>query len=254
MQLEGKVGLVMGIANHRSIAWAVAQAASRAGARLALTYAGERLKDDVTKLAAELPGSLALPCDVTRDEEVAALFPRIETELGGLDFLVHSIAYAEKGDLAGGFVATSREGYRVAQDVSSYSLTAACRGALPLFEKRGGGAVVTMTYIGSTRVVPGYNVMGVAKAALEASVRYLAYDLGAKNVRVNALSAGPIKTLAARGIRDFSKMLDAHKERAPLRRNVEVDEVAEATLFLVGPASRGITGQILFVDAGYHVT
>lgn len=253
MNLEGKRGVIMGVANRRSIAWAVAQACGAAGARLALTYAGERLEKDVRGLAEALEDPVVVPCDVTDDASIDAAFETIGAELGGVDFLVHAIAFANRDDLARPFVETSRDGYHLAQDVSSYSLTAVARRAAPLMEAAGGGAIVTMTYAGATRVVPGYNVMGVAKAALEASVRYLAHDLGEKQIRVNALSAGPIKTLAARGIRNFTKMMEHHREIAPMRRNVEVEEVADATLFLVSPASRGVTGQVLFVDAGSHI-
>jgi enoyl-[acyl-carrier protein] reductase I len=251
--LSGKHGLIVGVANKRSIAWAIAQAASNAGARLALTYQGERLAENVTDLAATV-GALVQPCDVTDDRQIADVAAAIDDEVGGLDFLVHGAAFAPKADLDNPFVQTTREGFRIAMDVSAYSLIALTRAAVPLMERRGGGSVITLTYLGSQRVFTNYNVMGVAKAALEASVRYLASDLGPRNIRVNAVSAGPIKTLAAAGIKDFSSIRNAYPERAPLRRNVEVDEVADAALFLLSPQSRGVTGEIVFVDAGYHVT
>lgn len=251
--LEGKRGLVMGIANRRSIAWGVAEACHAAGAEVAVSYAGERLAKEAEKLAEQLGGAPTYDCDVTSDESLEATFARLGEAWGKLDFLVHCIAFADKEDLHRPFVETSRSGYALAQDISSYSLTAACRFARPLFEAAGGGSVVTMTYLGGARVVPGYNVMGVAKAALEASVKYLAHDLGPGQVRVNAVSAGPIKTLAARGIRDFTQMLDIHAEKAPLKRNITVEEVAEATKFLCSDMGRGVTGQVLYVDAGYCI-
>jgi enoyl-[acyl-carrier protein] reductase I len=252
--LSGKHGLVVGIANKRSISWAIAQAASAAGARLALTYQGDRLAENVNELAATIDAPLLRPCDVTDDQQIADVATSIDREFGGLDFLVHGAAFAPKADLDNPFVQTSREGFRIALDVSAYSLIALTRAVAPLMERRGGGSIVTLTYLGSQRVFKNYNVMGVAKAALEASVRYLASDLGARNIRVNAVSAGPIKTLAASGIKDFSSIRHAYPERAPLRRNIEVDEVAGAALFLLSPASGGITGEVLFVDAGYHIT
>jgi enoyl-[acyl-carrier protein] reductase I len=252
--LSGKHGLVVGVANKRSISWAIAQAASAAGARLALTYQGDRLAENVNELAATIDAPLLRPCDVTDDQQIADVATSIDREFGGLDFLVHGAAFAPKADLDNPFVQTSREGFRIALDVSAYSLIALTRAVAPLMERRGGGSIVTLTYLGSQRVFTNYNVMGVAKAALEASVRYLASDLGARNIRVNAVSAGPIKTLAASGIKDFSSIRHAYPERAPLRRNIEVDEVAGAALFLLSPASAGITGEVLFVDAGYHIT
>ncbi|PYQ16257.1 MAG: NADH-specific enoyl-ACP reductase [Acidobacteria bacterium] len=252
MLLEGKVGLVLGIANKRSIAWGIAQAVSREGARLAVTYQGERLEENVRELAAGLRDPVILPCDVSRDEDIDALVGSVKKEVGGLDFLVHAVAYALREELDGEFLNTSREGYRVAQDISSYSLTALARRASPLMEGRG-GAIVTLTYLGGERVVPHYNVMGVAKAALDMSVRYLAADLGPRGIRVNAISAGPIKTLAASGVHGISRMLEYHRTHAPLRKNTEQEEVGDAALFLVSPLSRGITGEVIHVDGGFHV-
>ena len=254
--LRGKHGLIVGVANKRSIAWAIAEALSRAGARLAVTYQGERLEENVRDLAASLTDPLVLPCDVTDDRQIADVFSRIEQDFGGLDFVVHGAAYAPREELAAGFpfVQTSREGFRLTMDVSAYSLIALSRGAAPLMERGGGGSILTLTYLGSERVFQNYNVMGVAKAALEASVRYLAADLGPKNIRVNAISAGPIKTLAASGISGFSSILQVYRDRAPLRRTVETAEVADAALFLLGPAGRGVTAEVLMVDAGYHAT
>jgi enoyl-[acyl-carrier protein] reductase I len=251
--LTGKHGLIVGVANKRSIAWAIAQAAASAGARLALTYPSERLEENVRDLAATLDNPLVLPCDVASDDQIAALAPAIEQEFGGLDFLVHGAAFAPQAELSNPFVQTSREGFRIALDVSAYSLVALTRAMLPLMEKRGGGSVLTLTYLGSQRVFTNYNVMGVAKAALESTVRYLASDLGPQNVRVNAISAGAIKTLAASGISGFSSILQVYRDRAPLRRGVDQKEVADAALFLLGQASRAITGAVIPVDAGFHV-
>jgi enoyl-[acyl-carrier protein] reductase I len=252
--LAGKTGLVVGVANKRSLSWAIAQAAADAGASLVLTYQG-RFEEHVGELADTLnPRPLVLPLDVQQDSEIDAVFARIQQEHGGLDFLVHGVAYANRDDITNPFVQTSRDGFRLALDISAYSLVALARGAKPLMETRGGGSIVTLTYLGSTRVFPNYNVMGVAKAALEASVRYLAADLGPKNIRVNAISAGPIKTLAAAGIGGFSQILGVVRERAPLRRTIEASEVADAAMFLLGPAGRGVTGEVLMVDAGYHAT
>ena len=252
--LNGKTGLVVGVANKRSIAWAIADAASRAGARLAVTYQGERLEENVRELSAGLTNPLIMPCDVANDGQIANVYAEIEREFGGLDFVVHGAAYAPREELSAPFVQTSREGFRTALDVSAYSLIALARGAAPLMERRGGGSIVTLTYLGSERVFANYNVMGVAKAALEASVRYLAADLGPKNIRVNAISAGPIKTLAASGVSGFSGILQVYRDRAPLRRTVDTAEVADAALFLLGPASRAVTAEILMVDGGYHAT
>ena len=251
--LHGTCGLITGIANKRSIAWAIAKAMARDGARLALTYQGERLLENVQELAAELDRPLLLPCDVTSDLQIAEVFEALGREFGGLDFLLHGTAFAPREELARPFVDTSREGFRVALDVSAYSLIALARRAAPLMAARGGGSIVTLTYLGSERVFTNYNVMGVAKAALEASVRYLADGLGPQNIRVNAISAGPIKTLAASGISGFGGILQVYRERAPLRRNTELEEVGETGRFLLGPESAGITGEVLMVDSGYHV-
>jgi enoyl-[acyl-carrier protein] reductase I len=252
--LSGKHGLIVGVANKRSIAWAIAQAASAAGARLAITYQGERLEENVRELSEGLTDPLILPCDVTSDEQIASLFAAIERDFGGLDFIVHGAAYATREDLSAPFLQTTREGFRLSLDVSAYSLIALSRAALPLMERRGGGSILTLTYLGSERVFPNYNVMGVAKAALEATVRYLASDLGPKQIRVNAISAGPIKTLAAAGISGFSSILQVYRDRAPLRRTVDTAEVADAAMFLLSPAGRAVTAEVLMVDGGYHST
>jgi enoyl-[acyl-carrier protein] reductase I len=252
MLLEGKHGLVLGVANKRSIAWGIAQAAHREGARLALTYQGERLERNVRPLAEGLRDPLLLPCDVSRDEDIKAVAEGVRKEFGRLDFVVHAVAFAMREELDGAYVDTSREGYRVAQDISSYSLTALARETAPLMEEQG-GSIVTLSYLGGERVVPHYNVMGVAKAALEMSVRYLAADLGPRGIRVNALSAGPIKTLAASGVHGLSKMLEYHRTHAPLRKNTEQEEVGDAALFLISPLSRGLTGEVIHVDGGFHV-
>ena len=252
--LSGKTGLVVGIANKRSIAWAIARAAQAAGARLAVTYQGERLEENVRELAAELSDPVIVPCDVTDDGQMANVFDAVDREFGGLDFLVHGAAYAPREELSAPFVQTTREGFRTSLDISAYSLIALSRGALPLMERRGGGSILTLTYLGSERVFQNYNVMGVAKAALEAAVRYLAADLGPKGIRVNAISAGPIKTLAASGISGVSGILQHYRDRAPLRRTVETAEIADAAMFLLGPAGRAVTAEILMVDGGYHAT
>jgi enoyl-[acyl-carrier protein] reductase I len=251
--LSGKHGLIVGVANRRSIAWAIAHAAGAAGARLAVTYQGERLEDNVRELSETLESPLVMPLDVTNDDQIAHVVAAMDKEFGGIDFLLHGAAFAPKAELDNPFVQTSREGFRLALDISAYSLIALTRAVAPLMERRGGGSVVTLTYLGSQRVFTNYNVMGVAKAALEASVRYLAGDLGPKNIRVNAVSAGPVKTLAAMGIKDFSSIREVYTGRAPLRRNIDVSEIADAAVFLLSPRSRGITGEVLFVDAGYHV-
>jgi enoyl-[acyl-carrier protein] reductase I len=253
-EFEGRTGLIVGVANKRSIAWAIAQVLDARGARLAVTYQGERLEENVRELCAGLTDPLILPLDVTDDGQIAKVFEEIGAAFGGLDFLVHGAAFAPREELAAPFVETSREGFRMSLDISAYSLIALARGAAPLMESRGGGSIVTLTYLGSQRVFQNYNVMGVAKAALEASVRYLAADLGPKNIRVNAISAGPIKTLAASGISGFSGILQHYRDRAPLRRTVETAEVADAAAFLLGPSGRAVTAEVLMVDGGYHAT
>jgi enoyl-[acyl-carrier protein] reductase I len=251
--LEGKTGLIFGVANKRSIAWAIAQALSREGMRLAFTYQGERLKESVEALSSTLPDALLLPCDVTNDAEIDAVFAEVDAKLGRLDALVHSVAFAPREDLEGDFFKTSRDGYKTAHDISAYSLVGLTRAAVPLFEKSGGGAVLAMSYYGAVKAIEGYNVMGVAKASLEASVRYLAANLGPKNVRVNAISAGPVNTLAARGIKGFTGMLKHYADKAPLRRNVELEEIGNSALFLLSPMSSAITGEVLYVDCGYNI-
>jgi enoyl-[acyl-carrier protein] reductase I len=252
MLLEGKTGIVFGVANKRSLAWAIARRAAEEGARIALTYQGERLEENARELASTLKDPLVLPCDVTRDEDIAAVFSTVKGEFGSLDFAVHGIAYALREELEGEYLKTSREGYRVAQDVSVYSLTAIAREAAPLMEGRD-GSILTLTYLGGERVIPGYNVMGIAKAALDMSMRYLAENLGPRGIRVNAISAGPVKTLASAGIGGFSKILEHMRNRAPLRRNIDQSEVADAALFLLSNMSRGITGEVLHVDSGYNI-
>jgi enoyl-[acyl-carrier protein] reductase I len=243
--------LIVGVANKRSIAWSIAEAVHREGARLAFNYQGERLEEYVRGLAATLPGSIVHPCDVTKDEEIDALFAGVKKDFGRLDFLVHCVAFANRGDLEGEFITTGRDGFRLALEISAYSLTALARRAAPLME--GGGSIVALSYLGADRVVPKYNVMGVAKASLEASIRYLAHDLGRSNIRVNGISAGPISTLAARGIPGFTKMLQFVRDKAPLQRNTDPAEVGDTALFLCSDMARGITGEVLFVDAGYHI-
>lgn len=251
--MEGKKGLILGVANKRSIAWAIAKSLSREGAEIAFTYQGERLKENVEELAATLPGSLVFPCDAMVESQVDDLFEKLDKAWGGLDFMAHCIAFAKSEDLEGGYSKTKKDGFDTALGVSAYSLTPLCHKAAPLMEKRGGGSVITLSYLGGERVAPGYNVMGVAKAALESSVRYLAYDLGAKNIRVNAISAGPINTLAARGISGFSEILKVAREKAPLKRNTEPEEVGDTGLFLCSSLSRGITGEVIYVDNGYNI-
>jgi len=249
--MEGRTAVVFGVANKRSIAWAIAQHLQQAGARLVITYQNERLEQEAKDLIAALPGAEAFMCDVSCDEPIDKLFAQLKARYGKLHTLVHSIAFAPADELKGEFLATTREGFRIAHDVSVYSLIALARAAAPLMED--GGSILTLTYYGSTKVVPHYNVMGVAKAALEASVRYLAFDLGPRRIRVNAISAGPVKTLAARGISGFGDMLKSHAERAPLKRNVDVNEVAETAVFLASDAGAGITGEVIYVDCGYNI-
>ena len=251
LDLSGKNVLVFGVANQRSIAWSIARMLGEAGARLALTYQGERLKDNVSKLADQLSDSIVLPCDVSEDEEIRQVFDALGRSMGQLDAVVHSVAFAAREELQGDFSETSREGFRTALDISAYSLIPVARYALPLMSQ--GGAIMTMTFHASEKVYPGYNVMGTAKAALENEVRQLAAEMGQHNVRVNALSAGPLDTLAARGIGGFLDMKRVHAERAPLRRNITHDEVAQAALFLCSDLSSGVTGSVLPVDAGYHI-
>ncbi|HEX8395899.1 MAG TPA: enoyl-ACP reductase [Pyrinomonadaceae bacterium] len=252
MMLENKFGAVFGVANRRSIAWACAQACAENGARLAFNYQGERLKENVEKLTADMPDTIIAPCDVTNDEEVAAFFEKIKNEFGRLDFLIHSIAFAPREALEGEFAATSREAFLKAMEISAFSLPQLSQAARPLMNE--GGSIVTMTYYGAEKVVSKYNVMGVAKAALEASTRYLAADLGKENIRVNAISAGPIKTLAAMGVGSgISDMLKHVREKAPLKRSVEQREVGNAALFLVSNLSSAITGETIYVDCGYNI-
>jgi enoyl-[acyl-carrier protein] reductase I len=251
MLMEGKRGLVVGVANKWSIAWAITQRLAQEGATLALTYQNARLGKHVRELAEELEDPVLINMDVTSDKQILLTFELLRRVWGRLDFLVHAVAFAPRTALEGEYLATTREDFRIAHDVSAYSLAALCQGAAPLMTE--GGSVVALTYLGSTRVVPNYNVMGVAKASLEASVRYLASDLGPAGIRVNAISAGPIKTLAASGISGFSSMQRHHRGRAPLRRDTEAAEVADASLFMLSPMSRGITGQVLYVDGGFSI-
>lgn len=249
--MEGKKGVILGVANKRSIAWGITQALSDAGARIALTYQGERLEGNVRSLAESLVDPLVLPCDVTDDAQIDQLFATLKEEFGSLDFLVHSIAFAPKEALEGEFINTSRDAFRIAQDVSAYSLVGLARAARPLMNP--GGSMIALTYYGSEKAVPGYNMMGVAKASLEAAVRYLANDLGPQGIRVNAISAGPVNTVAARGVSGFTGMLKIHQERAPLKRNVTIEEVGQVALFLLSSMSSAVTGEVLFVDCGYHI-
>src|SRR5262245_27034581 len=251
MLLKGKNGLIAGVANKHSIAWAIAQSAAREGARLAFNYQNERLRENVEELVGTVEGAKSFPCDVSNDGEIAALLKNVEAELGQLDFLVHSLAFAPREELTGEFINTSRQGFATALEISAYSLVAVTRAALPLLKH--GGSIITLTYLGAERVVPHYNVMGVAKAALEATVRYLAHDLGPRGIRVNAISAGPIRTLAARGVSGISKMVDHHREVAPLRHATEQSEVGDTALFLISSLGRGITGEVIYVDGGYHI-
>jgi enoyl-[acyl-carrier protein] reductase I len=246
-----KTAVIFGVANKRSIAWAIAQKLQQAGWRLAITYQNERLALEAKDLIADLPGATGFMCDVAKDEEIARLFEELKSRYGVLHGLVHSIGFAPEPDLKGEFVNTTREGFRIAHDISVYSLIAVARGALPLMIS--GGSIVTLTYYGAEKVVPHYNVMGVAKAALEATVRYLADDLGPKAIRVNAISAGPIKSLASRGISGFGDMFKVHAERSPLKRNVDAAEVGATAVFLLSDAGSGITGETIYVDCGYNI-
>ncbi|AMY07563.1 Enoyl-[acyl-carrier-protein] reductase [NADH] FabI [Luteitalea pratensis] len=251
--LSGRTGLIVGVANKRSLAWAIAQRADDAGARLVLTYQNDRLKENVDELVTQLKTpAVLLPCDVSRDDDIAHLFESLDAQVDGLDFVVHGAAFAPRESLSAPFLQTSREAFRIALDISAYSLVAVARGAEPLLARKGGGSIVTLSYLGSDRVFPNYNVMGVAKAALESSVRYLAADLGAQNIRVNTISAGPVKTLAASGISGFSGILQVYRDRAALKRNIDSGDVAGAAMFLLSDWGRGVTGEVIYVDAGYR--
>ena len=249
--MEGRTAVVFGVANKRSIAWGIAQALHAAGAKLIITYQNERLELEAKDLILSLPGAEAYRCDVANDSDIDGLFAELKVKYGKLHTLVHSIGFAPAEELKNDFINTTREGFRIAHDISVYSLIALTRAAAPLMVD--GGSVLTLTYYGAEKVVPHYNVMGVAKAALESAVRYLAHDLGVNRIRVNAISAGPIKTLAARGIGDLGTMLKSHAERAPLKRNVDVREVGDTAVFLSSDAASGITGEVLYVDCGYNV-
>lgn len=250
--LEGKRAAIFGVANERSIAWAISEAFHEQGAELALTFAGEALEKRVRPLAEGIGAKIILPCDVARDEDMEQVFGALKQEWGGLDILIHAIAFANKEDLANPYVQTSRQGFHLALDISAYSLVALARHAAPLMEGRN-GAILTLTYMGSEKVIPNYNVMGVAKAALEASVRYLAQDLGPKGIRINAISAGPIRTLAAAGISEFRTMLHHVAERAPLKRNIDAAEVGKTAVYLCSDWGSAVTGEVLHVDAGYNI-
>src|SRR5205814_1543191 len=245
-----KTDVIFGMANKRSIAWAIDQKLQETGWRLAICYQNERLEQEAKHLIADLPGAAGFMCDVSSDQQIAKLFDELKSKYGTLQGIVHSVAFAPAEELKGEFVNTTREGFRITHDIGVSSLVAVSRAAAPLMTE--GGGIVTMSYFGAEKVVPRYNVMGVAKAALEASVRYLAADLGPKGIRVNAISAGPIKTLAAAGISGFSSILQTYRDRAPLRRTVETAEVADAAIFLLGPAGRAVTAEVLMVDAGFH--
>ncbi|KPV59293.1 enoyl-ACP reductase [Paenibacillus sp. A3] len=249
--VAGKNILVMGVANDRSIAWAIAQSLASHGARLVFTYESERVEERVRKLADTIPNSVVLPCNVTSDEDIEKLAGGLKEQFGVLHGIVHSIAFARAEELEGLFVNTSRDGFALAHDISAYSLVAVAQKLYPLMSE--GGSIMTMTYLGAERAMKNYNVMGIAKAALEASVRYLANDLGQYNIRVNAISAGPIRTLAAKGIKDFNSILKTVEEKAPLRRTTETAEVGDTALFLMSHLSRGITGEVIYVDGGYHI-
>src|SRR4051812_7784588 len=249
--LKGRTAVVFGVANKRSIAWTIAQGLHDAGANLAITYQNERLEQEARDLILSLPGAEGFMCDVSKDDEIARLFEKLKARYGKLHTIVHSVAYAPADELKGDFSQTTREGFRIAHDVSVYSLIAVSRAAAPLMED--GGTIITMTYYGAEKVVPHYNVMGVAKAALECTVRYLAQDLGRKKIRVNAISAGPIKTLAARGVAELGKLLKPQGKRARLKRNVDENEVGSTGVFRASDASSGITGEVIYVDCGYNI-
>ncbi|HEX9880664.1 MAG TPA: enoyl-ACP reductase [Candidatus Binatia bacterium] len=250
--LKGKKGVIFGVANDKSIAWGIARMLHDVGADLAFTYAGEILEKRVRPLAESVGATIVLPCDVTKDEEIEEVFKTLKDTWGGLDFLVHAVAYANKEDLSNPYLNTSRAGFHLALDISSYSLVALAQRAAPLMDGRN-GAIVTMSYLGAEKVIPNYNVMGVAKAALEASVKYLAYDLGPRGTRVNAISAGPVRTLAASGISGFKDMLHYSSERAPLKRNIDQEEVGRTALYLLSDMASAVTGEVLHVDAGYNI-
>jgi enoyl-[acyl-carrier protein] reductase I len=252
IDLSGKNALVLGVANQRSLAWAIAEALGQAGCRLAFTYQGERLHENVTALAAKYPDAPVLPCDVVDGDQLDALFTRIERDLGKLHVLIHSIAFAPREELSGEFRNTTREGWRTALEISAYSFVDLANRATPLLEREG-GSILGLTYLASQRVVRNYNVMGSAKAALEHAIRQLAYELGPRGIRVNGISAGPVSTLSARGVAGFTEILGHYREHAPLKRNVETREVADAALFLASDLASGITGEILYVDAGYNI-
>jgi len=258
--LKGKKAFVSGVANKRSIAWAIAKAFAQAGAEIVFSYQGERLKPELEKLVVEgedahlFNNPLLVDLDVTKDDQIEAAFKATSEKFNGkLDIMVHCLAFAPRETLQGGYVDTLREHYAIAQDISSYSLAAMARAARPLMQNAGGGSIITLTYLGAEKVVPNYNMMGIAKAALEAGLRYLAYDLGPDKIRVNGISAGPVKTLAGRGIADFTKMLNHHADVAPLKRNVDTQEVAGTALFLASPLGGGITGEVIHVDCGYSI-
>lgn len=251
IQLQGKRGLVMGVSNARSLGWAIAERLQAAGAELAFSYQGERLREDLEKLTRDMPGARLYPCDVTREEELQAMFADLKQSWGSLDYVVHSIAFAPRTAMDGRYIDTTRDDWRTALEISAYSLVSVARAAEPLLVK--GGSIVTLTYYAAEKVVPKYNVMGIAKSALEASVRYLAYEMGKQGVRVNAVSAGPVRTVAARSIPGFMKMFNRVAEMAPLGRNVTHEEVGNLGLFLLSPLGSGITGETVYVDAGFHV-
>jgi enoyl-[acyl-carrier protein] reductase I len=253
LPLAGKTGVIFGVANKRSIAWAIAQAWHQAGAKLIFNYQGERLKDNVEELAGTFGAETPIfPCDVGSDEQIETFFAQVRERTGRIDLLLHSVAFAPRESLTGEFINTTRQAYSIAHDISAYSLVGLSRAVLPLMEKNG-GSIIAMSYLGAARVVPHYNVMGVAKASLEASVRYLAYDLGPKKIRVNAISAGPMNTLAARGVGGFTEMLKHYEAHAPLKRNVELEELGATGLFLASDGAAAITGQTLYVDSGFSV-
>ncbi len=252
IDLSGRNALILGVANHRSLAWAIAEALGGAGCRLAFTYQGERLQEKVTKLAAKYADAPVMPCDVTQSEQLDQLFSRLESEMGKLHILIHSVAFAPREELSGEFRRTSRDGWRMALEISAYSLVDLANRATPLMEQEG-GSILGLTYLASRRVVPSYNVMGSAKAALEHAIRQLAFELGPRNIRVNGISAGPVSTLSARGIAGFTGILSHYREHAPLQRNIEAREVGDSALFLCSDLASGITGEILYVDAGYNI-